>query len=72
MDTEYCTNRRSAAKETKTEFMKGKTGRYFSIEEYDFINGIWVLSSVFELPQTDLVVTTTSQYLRKNVYAMCR
>lgn len=45
MDTEYCTNRDSAAKETKNEFMKGKTGRYFSIEEYGFINGI--LSSLF-------------------------
>lgn len=40
MDTEYYTKRRSAAKETKTKFMKGKSGRYFSVEEYDFINGI--------------------------------
>lgn len=72
MDTEYCTNRCSAAKDTKIEFMKRKTGRYFSIEEYDFINGIWVLFSAFELPQTDLVITTTSQYLRKNVYALRR
>lgn len=45
MDTEYCTNRDSAAKETKNELMKGKTGRYFSIEEYAFINGI--LGSLF-------------------------
>lgn len=73
MDTEYCTNRDSAAKETKNEFMKGKTGRYFSIEEYGFINGILgSLFSTFQSLQTDLLITTTSQYLRKNVYAICR
>lgn len=71
MDTEYYTKRRSAAKETKTKFMKGKSGRYFSVEEYDFINGIKFLFSAFELPQTDLVITMTSQYLRKNMCMVC-
>lgn len=71
MDTEYLTDT-SAAKEAKTEFMKRKTRTYFLVEVYDFTNGIWVLFSAFELPQRDLVIATTSQYLRKSVYAICR